>query len=476
MDEFGGKQISVIGAARSGISAARVLNELGAEVLLSDGKTAAQLGVGRVAEIEATGAAFVCGAGVEQAIPDGTELVVTSPGVPRNAPVLQEAVRRNIPVWSEIELAYRITDAPIVAVTGTNGKTTTVLLIAAMLDAAGIANIVCGNVSADEIKRSMTEAAFATRGLPDDEKPVLVVEVSSFQLEWVHQFRPKVAVLTNINEDHMDRYAHIGEYAKTKGRIFAAQTPEDWAVVNHRDVSVQRVVREQSPKKADENKLVWFHSQLSERESEIGAKVRDGVLEIDLKTGGCARAIMRIADFPPSLPGKHSVENVLAAASAAMILGATAEAIAEAVRNFGGVAHRMEFVREVGGIRYINNSMCTNIMAASSSLRAIEGMAVVIMGGVDKGLDFTPLVRSLQEKAKRVVLIGRIADKLEATFRENGYEAICHAGSLDEAVAMARSFAVPGDTVLLSPACASFDMFKDFEERGAIFRRIVADI
>ena len=448
MEDFYGKKVSVIGAARSGLSAARILVELGAEVLLSDGKTAELLGPLRVTEIEATGAEFVLGASPAQAIPDNTELVVTSPGVPRNAPVLMEAVGRDIPVWSEIELAYRITDAPIVAVTGTNGKTTTVLLIAAMLDAAGIPNIVCGNVSADEIKRSLTDAAFAARNLPEGKKPVLVAEVSSFQLEWVHQFRPKVGVLTNITPDHMDRYENFADYAATKGRLFEAMTPDDWAIVNN------------GRKSAIES-------------SQLTAQVRNGIIEIDLKMGGCARAIINVADFPPSLPGKHSVENVLAAASAALIMGAAPEAIAEAVRNFGGVAHRMEFVREVDGVRYINNSMCTNPDAASCSLAALDRPALVIMGGADKGLDFWKFKDRLKDKAKRVVLIGSIADKLEAAFREPGYDAISRANSLEDAVTIAREFAEPGDTIILSPGCASFDMFRDFEERGAIFRQIV---
>ena len=475
MEDFRNRRISVIGAARSGLSAARVLVELGADVLLSDGKTAEQLGAARVAEIEETRAAFVLGASSEMALPDGTKLVVTSPGVPRNAPVLLEAVRRDIPIWSEIELAYRITDAPIVAVTGTNGKTTTVLLIAAMLDAAGIPNIVCGNVSADEIKRSLTDAADATRNLPENELPVLVAEISSFQLEWVHEFRPKVGVLTNITPDHMDRYENFADYQATKARMFEAQTPEDWAVINHRDLGARGAAQLYLFKPERPHKILWLW-RFQRSEYRQTASVQDGIIEIDLKTGGCARAIMNVADFPPSLPGKYSIENVLAAASAALILGATPEAIAEAVRNFGGVAHRMEFVREVGGVRYINNSMCTNVAAAVSSLRAIETPVIAIMGGADKELNFGDLAFALGNRAKRIVLIGSAADKIEAAFKRHGYDAISRADSLENAVIIAREFANPGDTIILSPACASFDMFRDFEERGAIFRRLVAEI
>ncbi|HLK57151.1 MAG TPA: Mur ligase family protein, partial [Chthonomonadaceae bacterium] len=255
----------MIGAARSGIGAARVLQRLGAEVLLSDSQAAAKLGEERIVEVAATGVTFVAGAGVAEALPEGTELVVTSPGVPRTVAVLQEAVRRGIPVWSEIELAYRLAEAPIIATTGTNGKTTTTLLIAAMLSEAGIANVVAGNVSADEIKKTLVEAADESQGA------ILDAEISSFQLEWVERFAPKVGVLTNVMPDHLNRHASFEEYAQTKARLFAAQGSEDWAVINYDNPTARAIGEGALP-----GKRLWFTRQVEELKADSVAWVEDG--------------------------------------------------------------------------------------------------------------------------------------------------------------------------------------------------------
>ena len=495
MNTFHDKRISVIGAARSGLAAARILTRLGAHILLSDSQTAQQLGTARVAEIEATGAAFVLGANMETALPAGTELVVTSPGVPKTAPVLQEAVRRGIPVWSEIELAYRLTDAPILATTGTNGKTTTTLLLGAILQAAGKNALVCGNVSADEIKRTLVEAAVEAsqpspltplprcgrgersgspfshsvgEGGRGDEGALLVAEISSFQLEWIERFAPKVAILTNVTPDHLNRHASFDEYAQTKARLFAAQGPEDWAVLNYDNPTARAVGQSNLP-----GRRGWFTRSASPPDDGPAAWLQDGVLTVRLEPDVPAIAILPARDLPPSLPGAHSVENVLAASIAALAMGVEAETIARAVRNFGGVAHRMERVAEIGGVLYINNSMCTNVAAAIRSLEAMERPTIVIAGGADKGLDFAPLAPTLRARAKHLILLGAAAEKMETTFRAGGYANISRAETLQDAVTQARARAVPGDAVLLAPACASFDMFTDFEARGAAFREAV---
>ena len=458
----------MIGAARSGISAANVLTRLGADVLLSDTKTAEQIGPERLAEIEATGARFLPGARVAEALPAGTELVVTSPGVPKTAAALQEAVRRGIPVWSEIELAYRLTEAPIVAVTGTNGKTTTTLLIAAMLEAAGKNALVAGNVSADEIKRTLVDAAFATSRYAGVERQdaILVAEISSFQLEWVEQFAPRVGVLTNITPDHLNRHADFEEYAQTKARLFAAQGPEDWAVVGY-DNPAARAIGQGNLRA----RRCWFTKSACPPSDGPAAWLEDGVLTVLL--AGEPVAILRRADLPTTLPGLHSVENVLAASAAALAMGAEAGAIAEAARHFAGVAHRMERVAEIDGVLYINNSMCTNVAAAICSLAAMDRPTILIAGGADKDLDFAPLVPTLRARAKHVLLIGSVAEKMQQTFTVGGFSALSLAGSLEEAVRRARDLARPGDAVLLAPACASFDMFADFEARGVAFRQAV---
>ncbi len=460
-DAYKDKHISVIGTGRSGMDAARVLSRLGAIVLLSDSKSADALGPERVAQLDALGVPYVLGADVDMALPPDTSLVVTSPGVPRSAPVLQGAVARGIETWSEIELAYRVTDAPIIAITGTNGKTTTTLLLAHILQAAGKKAVVAGNISADDIKRTLVEAAFEA-----DEDTLLVAEISSFQLEWVHTFRPHVAILTNITPDHLNRHADFEEYAQTKARIFAKQRRHDWAIVN-RDNPAARAVGLEAARTGCEN-YVWFGHDAPDA-NENGAWVQDGFLTVQIG-GGCATAILRADAIPPTLPGAHSIENALAASVAALALGVSADVIGAAIQTFGGVAHRMEWVRDVDGVRYINNSMCTNVAAAESSLRAMDRPTVAIMGGADKDLEYAPLVPVLHEKAKHVVLIGQVADKMEASFRQGGYDRISRAATLKDAIAQSRQIAFRGEAVLLLPACASFDMFRDFEARGVAFR------
>lgn len=476
METVNGKQVSVLGAARSGLAAAAALTRRGARVRLVDSKTREQMGAVRWAEIAATGAEFAPAATVDVALPPGTELVVTSPGVPATSPILMAARLHGIPVWSEIELAYRLTEAPLVAVTGTNGKTTTTLLIAAMLQTAGIPNRIGGNVSADEIKRTLVEAAeevfeeWTTSPLaPDRRYPVLVAEVSSFQLEWVEQFRPVVGILTNVTPDHLNRHATFDEYVQTKARLFAAQEPEDWAILNYDDPAARRVGEGPLP-----GCRVWFTRAAAPPDGGPAAWVDNGMLTFRLEAGVPPLSLMSAQELPPSLPGTHNVENLLAAALAALHLGAPPERVREAICRFQGVAHRMEFVAEIEGVRYINNSMCTNTAAGISSLMAMDRPTLLIAGGADKGLDFAPLVPALHRKAKQVILIGQAANTLEAAFRAGGYDRIVRAKTLEEAIRQAQERAVPGDAVLLAPCCASFDMFADFEARGHAFRKEVA--
>lgn len=477
IDDLKNRGVSVIGAARSGIDAALVLARLGAQVLLSDTQSAEQIGEERLAPLDAEGILFRSHTREtpEAALPEGTALVVTSPGVPRHAPVLRTAVARGIPVWSEIELAYRLSRHPIIAITGTNGKTTTTLLIAHILQSAGRIATVAGNISADEIKRTLVSAAYESRNTPQSEMdrsqlPLIVAEISSFQLEWVEKFAPKVAILTNVTPDHLNRHATFEEYVETKAHIFAAQTPDDWAVVNYDNAASRQVGETALP-----GRRVWFTRQ-PELQNSTGsapsAWIEDGLIQARMGNG-CAVVILSIADLPPTLPGTHSLENVMAATLAALAVGVPAERIGEGVRSFPGVAHRMEWVRDLDRVRYINNSMCTNVAAAISSLLAMDRPTIAIMGGADKELDFTPLTPALHERAKEVVLIGQVADKMEATFRAGGYTRLRRVRSLEEGVELASQLAQPGEAVLLLPACASFDMFRDFEERGLAFRHAV---
>ena len=464
-----GQKISVIGAGRSGIASAIALAQRGAEVLLSDGKSTSSLSVDILEEIKNQGLRFVAQASPIEAIPSGTELVVTSPGVPRSAAVLQEAIGRSIPIWSEIELAYRISPAPIVAITGTNGKTTTTLLTVTVLNSTGKNAVAAGNISADELKKTLVEAAIEAEHDADPNR-VLVAEISSFQLEWVHTFKPWIACLTNITPDHLNRHGSMVEYAAAKAQIFAAQNSSDWAIWNSDD-PVSRDLMLHGDLIRDAQPIAISRNAPADLALPYGCVI-DDTLRISLDTKHILD-VMPVSQLPDTLPGEHSIFNALMASSIGAIAGAEACQIADGIRSFAGVPHRMEFVAELNGVRYINNSMCTNISAACASLEAVGAPAIVIMGGADKELDFTPIGPALCRIARHVVLIGSAAPKIDAAIRGAGYSSISYAGTMEQAVEVATEHATYGDTVILSPACASFDMFRDFEHRGAAFRQAV---
>jgi UDP-N-acetylmuramoylalanine--D-glutamate ligase len=452
--EFAGRRIAVLGMARTGLAAAPVLMELGAQVILSDSAGAERLG-DRLDMARETGAEVRINSDPETAL-FGADLVIPSPGIPMDAPVLRLARVWDIPILSEIEVAYRICRAPILAVTGTNGKTTTTLWLGEMLREAGWRTWVAGNVSADEVKQTLITAA--ARAYPDD---AIVAEVSSFQLEWVEEFRPKVGILTNITPDHMNRHKSFAEYAECKARLIASQRAGDVAVVNAVNAP-SRAIGERAP-----GRLFWFDRGHCQKDD--SACVRGGWITV--RWSGEEYALCRVDEL--KLPGTHNVENALAAAGAAIAFGADPNAVEKALREFGGVVHRMERVAEIGGVLYINNSMCTNVDAAVRSLEAMDRPTVVIAGGADKNSDFAPLGAAIARQARQLVLIGQAAEAIERAAREAGFEAVTRADSMEEAVAAAERIARPGDAVMLSPACASFDMFADFEARGEAFRQAV---
>ncbi len=466
---FTDQKITVIGTGRSGLDAAWVLARLGAKVTLTDNKTEAEHSEEEHKAILQTGAAFVSYVqNLNGAFPDRTALVVTSPGVPKRAAILEEAERRGLPILSEIELAFRITQAPLIGITGTNGKTTTTVLAAQMLEASEREAIICGNVSADGLKKTLVSAAYETRALPDSQKPpTLVAEISSFQLEWVENFAPLAAVLTNITADHLDRHKDFEEYSETKAQIFAAQTFGSLAIVNYDDPAARSIGETLPPER-----MIPFSLDLPDR-FEYGAAVRDGVLIVRLPGMLRFEPILPFTEFPDTLPGTHSLQNALAAAAAALHAGATPEGAAQAIREFKGVPHRMETVADINGIRYINNSMCTNVAAGIRSLEAMTRPTILLAGGVDKGSDFCSLVPALKNQTKFTLLYGKDAGKLERAFRESGYNTLERVETLEEAVRKAADLAVSGDTVLLAPICASFDQFTNFEQRGETFRKIV---
>lgn len=451
--DFYGKTAHIIGIARSGLAAAEVLSALGASVTMHDQKDAPQLeeALRRVREL---GLVAKYGESVYDGI-ENADLVVVSPGVPHSCPGLVKAQEHGIPIMSEVELGYRISPAPIVAVTGTNGKTTTTALIGDILKCDGRQVYVAGNIVAGEIRLPLSRAAF--RASASD---VIVAEISSFQLEWISSFRPRVAAFLNLSADHLDRHSDLEDYARTKARIFQYQEPADFAILNADDPIVMGFAPEIVSQ-------IWQFSRT--REVERGAFTRGTEVWVRSDEGEffvCDTARMK-------LRGVHNLENVLAATAAAISIGAGRHCVQEVVDTFKPLEHRLEPVAEIKGVEFLNNSMCTNMLAGVRSLEAIGRPAIVIAGGKGKGSDYTPLAEAFARHAKHVVLIGEDAPLIEQAARKAGFDRISHAASMEDAVEAAWRNASAGDTVVLSPACASFDMFTDFEHRGRVFKAAV---
>lgn len=443
MYDFTNKRVAVIGMARSGLAAAEVLNERGAIVTLYDSgapeKLTKALAWAADHDVEAHAATEIV---------RDSDLVITSPGVRKGAPVLLDAVSRGIPVWGEIEAAYVIARAPILAITGTNGKTTTTALLGAMTEAAGYQTFLAGNIAAGEISMPLIRAAHKA-----GHDAVIVAEISSFQLEWAPTFRPKVAAILNITVDHADRQTW-DEYVAAKWNIFANQGEGDTSVLRSDVPLVFPRIR------------AWDASAPG-----VNAAGFSNIVQFD-----------QISPKPEwtkrlLIPGAHNVENAMAACAMAHAFGIDDASIEKAATTFTGVVHRMEYVATVGGVRYINNSMCTNNAAFARSLDAVEGPAIVIAGGVYKGGDMSDLLdAATRDSVKRLVLFGKSAPELEAAVRERGVERVERVVTIAEAVAAASRVAESGDTVVLSPACASFDQFRDFEDRGDTFKRLVHEL
>ena len=453
--EFNNKTVAVIGLARSGLACCNVLTKLGARVIPYDGKPADAL-TEAIAEVTALGLTpVVGGAPLDYSVLD---YVVTSPGVRKDAAVLQEAVTAGVPVLGEIEAAYRIARAPILAITGTNGKTTTTLLLGEMLKAAGIKTYIAGNIAAGDIAMPLIQAAF-------DAPPeaAIVAEISSFQLEWISTFRPKVAALLNISPDHGDRQTWE-EYVAAKWRIFENQTTDDAAVINN----------ELLIGSGNHNIKAWrWDFGLNQSDEFMVYSFGENILvEFTRNAPVPEYELCLVSEI--KLPGQHNLENLMAAAAMASAFGIGREPIRQVATTFTGVVHRLEYVETIDGVRYVNNSMCTNANAFENSLEALPEPKVVIAGGVFKGGEVATLADAVVKyNVKALVLIGRSAPEIEDATRAAGYENVYRAGTLVEAVTTAAGLAVPDDTVLLAPACASFDMFADFEDRGDQFKAAV---
>ncbi|MDW8106480.1 MAG: UDP-N-acetylmuramoyl-L-alanine--D-glutamate ligase [Armatimonadota bacterium] len=439
-------RVAVIGAGRSGTAAAIALHKRGAWVAVYDRQPLDTLP--HAQRLQQQGISVFAATDMPHRLQGFTHVIV-SPGVLPTHPVFALAERAKIPVWSEIELAYRLSPAPIIAITGTNGKTTTTALIHHILQTMGQPARLCGNIAGTESDLTLTEAA---EGATPQEW--LVAEVSSFQLLHTHTFRPRIAVITNIREDHLDYHGSWEAYARAKAKILVNQTADDWAVLNGEDAGVRWVLQGMVQGKG--GKRVCFS-----RMHPIVA-LADGA--------------MNLAETPmPALVGTHGLENALAAASVAAILGCTKAQLQTALQTFRGVPHRMELVGEWAGIRYINNSMCTNADALEHSLQATPKPCVVIAGGVDKNNSISQLARSLARYADYVLLIGRDGLAIGDALNGLGFTQWEYAHTLEQAVSRVRALAKAGDTVILAPGCASFDQFRNFAERGERFKQLVQE-
>src|SRR5208283_4763711 len=375
------------------------------------------------------------------------DLIVVSPGMPVDAPQLVQARTLGEPVIGEIELAARFLTGPIAAITGANGKTTTTSLAGEIVAAGNFSTLVGGNIGTPAI-------SFVDRAGP---ATWVVLEVSSFQLETIVEFRPRIAVILNITPDHLDRHKTFANYVNAKARVFENQRQDDFTVLNADDPTTAGL--------ADRThaQLFWFSRK---KEVEKGALVKGA--HLCFRDGQREREIMPLAELP--LKGAHNLENVLAGVSIGMLVGCQPEQIRHAVRNFKAVEHRLEFVAKVAGVDYYNDSKATNVDATIKALESFPANIHLILGGKDKGSDYSVLNELLRQRVKRVYTIGAAAGKIESQIK--GVEVV-HAETLENALRKANATAEPGDVVLLAPACASFDQFKNYEQRGQVFKEIV---
>ncbi|HVM75617.1 MAG TPA: UDP-N-acetylmuramoyl-L-alanine--D-glutamate ligase [Candidatus Saccharimonadales bacterium] len=441
-------RVLVVGLARTGVATALFCAKRNAIVTATDLRTENELG-DAPAKLREAGVTLELGGHFEKTFL-AQDLIIPSPGVPADDPQLVKARSRKITVWSEIELAYRFMEGELIGITGSNGKTTTTTLAHHILRAAGKNAILAGNVGTALI--SVVDQTNA--------QTWAVVELSSFQLELTDQFRPDIGVFLNLTPDHLDRHKTMAAYAAAKTRIFAKQTELDAAVLNADDEPTVAL----APKKPQ---LFWFSRKKNVTQ---GACVRGE--DIVIVHQGKEEFVMKVNEIP--LAGAHNVENVLAAATAARLAEVDAATIGKAVRSFEGVEHRLEFVKEIRGVRYFNDSKATNVDATLKALDAFPGRILVILGGKDKGSDYTVLQEPLRGKAVLALLIGAAADKIESQI--TGSVAIERAGSMEKAVEIASHAAQPGDVVLLAPACASFDQFQNYEHRGRVFKELVRKV
>src|SRR5215470_8167527 len=444
--ELKNKRVLVVGLGKSGVAAAFFLADHGAKVTVSDAKSEAQLEK-QIPALLDRGITLETGTHNERTFRD-QDLIVVSPGVPSDQPQLQHARALGIPVIGEVELAFRFLQGKVIAITGSNGKTTTTTLVGEILNKSGKKTLVGGNIGTPVI-------SLAGKSSPDH---LLVLEISSFQLETIEQFRPWIAAILNITPDHLDRHRTFQAYMAAKARIFENQQAGDFGLLNLDDPASAAL------KSKVKGALYWFSRR---QPVENGTYVSKG--EIVFRNSGRETPMLPISDI--QLKGAHNLENVLAAVCVGMLAGCEPQQVRKAVAEFGGVEHRLEPAGNVRGVAYYNDSKATNVDATIKALEAFPGNIHIILGGKDKDSDYTLLVSLLRERTKAAYTIGSSAAKIESQIA--GATKVVSSHTLQNAVREASESAQPGDIVLLAPACASFDQFENYEQRGRVFKQLV---
>ena len=444
-----GDKVVVVGTGISGIGAARLLAKTQAKVVLYDSneKVSEKDVYAKLPDVQVE---VVIGTDFAKVL-EGAKLLVISPGVPIDSEAVLEANRQNIPVWGEIELAYNYEKGTVVAITGTNGKTTTTALVGEIIKNHIKNTYVVGNIG----------NSYTGEVLKTDEDSVTVAEISSFQLETTHDFRPHVSAILNITPDHLNRHKTMENYIKVKESITKNQTQEDVCVLNYDD----EVLRAFGAKECGAS--VLFFSRLY--------KIKNGICmnndDIVLVKDGKETALMNVNDM--KLIGKHNYENVMAAIGIAMSMGIPMDIIISTVKEFKAVEHRIEYVRELNGVVYYNDSKGTNTDAAIKAIEAMTRPTILIGGGYDKHSEYDDWVLAFKDRAKHLILLGATRNKIAECAKKHGYDKITFVSTLSEAVSLSAKIAESGDAVLLSPACASWDMFESYEQRGKMFKEYV---
>ncbi len=441
--ELAGKKTLVVGLGKSGVAAAEFLRARGAQVTANDAQPEEKIAV--ASRLKEQGIALVAGSHPTSLF-ENADLIVASPGVPLALAPFQNAKAAGVPIISEIELAARFLKGRLVGITGSNGKTTTTTLIGEVLKQAGLPTQVGGNIGTPLI--SLVETSRADG--------FTVIELSSFQLEAVESLHLFAAVLLNITPDHLDRYASMDEYAAAKANIFRNQTPEDLAVLNADDARAAAM-------QTNAHKTFFSYK----RALDEGIFLRGD--DVVSRANGVERVLLSRREI--GIRGAHNLENVMATLAIGLVCGAALDSMRETIRNFNGVEHRLEFVTEINGVRFYNDSKATNVDSTIKALEAFDHGVIVILGGKDKGGDYAPLVPLVQSRCNHIILIGAAADKIAAALENT--KPLHRGMTLPDAVHLGRELANAGDIVLLAPACASFDMFDNYEHRGRVFKEAV---